>query len=83
MTVIYQIWLRGWLHNELMIEIPEHDDRLSFEDNVKYRIGLLELEDQKVFNLYQKKIEKADGRVQICRILPSKLHTLPEGEEAI
>jgi hypothetical protein len=82
MTVVYQIWLKGWLHNELPVEIPEHDPRLSFEDNVKYRIELLNLEDRKVIAIYQKKIEKVEGRVQIFRRLMSRTHTLPEEYEA-
>lgn len=73
MTVRYQIWLKGWLHNEVTVEIPEHDDRLSFSENVEYREQLLALEERKLFTLYQRKMAKADGRVQVCYLLPSRI----------
>lgn len=83
MTIRYQIWLKGWLHDEATVEVPDHDDRLSFEDNVEFREKLLVLEEGKIFTLYRKKIAKSDDRVQICWMLPSKVHTMPLEEDNV
>lgn len=68
-----ELWLKGYMFCSELLEIPEHDDRMVWQEQVEYRESLIEAAKIKMRSLYHGQISKCHGVYQIFIMVPSKV----------
>lgn len=68
-----ELWLRGYMFCCEVLEIPEHDDRMVWQEQIEYRESLIEAAKIKMRSLYHGQIVKCHGLFEIYIVAPSKV----------
>lgn len=68
-----ELRLRGYMFCCELLDLPEHDDRMVWQEQVEYRESLIEAAKIKMRSLYHGQIVKCQGLFQIYIIAPSKV----------
>lgn len=72
MDIRIELYLKGWLFQYETVAAYDHDDRLSFQNNVELREYIVKIATEKMRILYSKQIEKSEGRYEIFVVFPSR-----------
>lgn len=72
-----ELWLKGYMFCSEALEIPEHDDRMVWQEQIEYRESLIDAAKIKMRALYNSQIAKCRGLFQIYIIAPSKIECQP------
>lgn len=68
-----ELWLKGYMFCSELLEIPEHDDRMVWQEQIEYRESLIDSATIRIRSVYNRQIVKCQGIFQIYIIVPSKI----------
>ncbi|MBX3253961.1 MAG: hypothetical protein KF862_07445 [Chitinophagaceae bacterium] len=75
MTCRLEIWLKDYYFTEELIQLP-HDPLISFEENFNLRKMILDLAIRRMEVIYQKQIERCQGKYHFVMVFESRIFEL-------
>jgi hypothetical protein len=77
MTATLQLYLRGDIFQEIVIEIPDFKG-LGFKERVNLRTAYVKSKCLTLRAIYHNAIDKCGGRFQIVMVVRSKVESIPD-----
>ncbi len=76
-----ELWLKGYLFSSTPIQLPDHDDRMTGEENQEIREAIVRAQVMRIKALYHPQIDRCQRNYQISIRYPSKLNGLPISDD--